>query len=97
MDIAVLIGFNDPARGCEICRVLESIARSESFVCASCEVERLMETASQLRPDVVIAEIHDGATVERILRQLRERELISGRGRVLQLTNPDALRTLAGA
>ncbi len=71
MDIAVLIGFNDPARGCEICRVLESIARSESFVCASCEVERLMETASQLRPDVVIAEIHDGATVERILRQLR--------------------------
>ncbi len=36
-------------------------------------------------------------TLSRILRQLRERELISGRGRVLQLTNPDALRTLAGA
>ncbi len=36
-------------------------------------------------------------TFSRILRQLRERELISGRGRVLQLTNPDALRTLAGA
>ena len=35
-------------------------------------------------------------TFSRILRQLRERELISGRGRVLQLTNPDALRTLAG-
>ena len=29
--------------------------------------------------------------------QLRERELISGRGRVLQLTDPDALRALAGA
>ena len=36
-------------------------------------------------------------TFSRILRQLRERELISGRGRVLQLTNPEALRTLAGA
>ena len=36
-------------------------------------------------------------TLSRILRQLRERELISGRGRVLQLTNPQALRTLAGA
>ena len=36
-------------------------------------------------------------TFSRLLRQLRERELISGRGRVLQLTNPDALRTLAGA
>ena len=36
-------------------------------------------------------------TFSRILRQLRERELISGRGRVLQLTNPDALRALAGA
>ncbi len=36
-------------------------------------------------------------TFSRVLRQLRERELISGRGRVLQLTNPDALRTLAGA
>ncbi len=36
-------------------------------------------------------------TFSRILRQLRERELISGRGRVLQLVNPDALRTLAGA
>ena len=36
-------------------------------------------------------------TFSRILRQLRERELISGRGRVLELTNPDALRALAGA
>lgn len=36
-------------------------------------------------------------TFSRILRQLRDRELISGRGRVLQLTDPDALRTLAGA
>ena len=36
-------------------------------------------------------------TLSRILRQLRERELISGRGRVLQLTNADALRALAGA
>lgn len=36
-------------------------------------------------------------TFSRILRQLRERELISGRGRVLQLINPDALRALAGA
>ena len=36
-------------------------------------------------------------TFSRILRQLRERELISGRGRVLQLTNPDALRALAEA
>jgi CRP-like cAMP-binding protein len=35
-------------------------------------------------------------TFSRILRQLRERELISGRGRLLQLTNPDALRALAG-
>jgi len=36
-------------------------------------------------------------TFSRVLRQLRERDLISGRGRVLQLTNPDALRALAGA
>ncbi|MFM8756285.1 MAG: Crp/Fnr family transcriptional regulator [Limnohabitans sp.] len=36
-------------------------------------------------------------TFSRILRQLRERELISGRGHVLQLTNPDALRALAEA
>lgn len=36
-------------------------------------------------------------TLSRILRQLRERELISGRGRVLQLTNPQALRALASA
>ncbi len=36
-------------------------------------------------------------TLSRILRQLRERELISGRGRVLQLTNPDGLRALADA
>ena len=36
-------------------------------------------------------------TFSRILRHLRERELISGRGRVLQLTDPDALRALAGA
>lgn len=36
-------------------------------------------------------------TLSRVLRQLRERELISGRGRVLQLTNLDALRVLAGA
>lgn len=35
-------------------------------------------------------------TFSRILRQLREREFISGRGRLLQLTNPDALRALAG-
>ena len=33
----------------------------------------------------------------RILRQLRERDLLRGRGRVQQLTNPDARRTLAGA
>ena len=30
MDIAVLIAYNDPARGREICRVLESIARDDS-------------------------------------------------------------------
>ncbi len=36
-------------------------------------------------------------TFSRILRQLRESELISGRGRILQLTNPEALRSLAGA
>ena len=36
-------------------------------------------------------------TFSRILRQLRDRELISGRGRVLQLINPDALHILAGA
>ncbi len=35
-------------------------------------------------------------TFSRILRQLREREFISGRGRRLLLTNPDALRALAG-
>lgn len=71
MDIAVLIAYNDPARGREICRVLESIARSQSFVCASCEVARLMEDASRLRPDIAIAEIPEGELVERTLRQLR--------------------------
>lgn len=36
-------------------------------------------------------------TFSRTLKQLRELGLIAGRGRVLQLTNPDALRDLAGA
>lgn len=35
-------------------------------------------------------------TFSRVLRQLRERELISGGGRVLGLPNPQALRELAG-
>ena len=35
-------------------------------------------------------------TLSRMFKQLRERELISGRGRVLQLVNLDALRQLAG-
>lgn len=35
-------------------------------------------------------------TLSRMLKQLRERDLISGRGRVLQLVNLDALRQLAG-
>jgi len=35
-------------------------------------------------------------TLSRMLKQLRERDLISGRGRVLQLINLDALRQLAG-
>jgi CRP-like cAMP-binding protein len=34
-------------------------------------------------------------TFSRILRQLRDRGLISGRGRVLQLINPEALQALA--
>lgn len=71
MDIAVLIAYNDPARGREICRVLESIARSESFVCASCDLARLLDDASHLRPDIAIAEIPEGELVERTLRQLR--------------------------
>ncbi len=36
-------------------------------------------------------------TLSRMFKQLRERELISGRGRVLQLINPDAMRQLAQA
>jgi CRP/FNR family transcriptional regulator, dissimilatory nitrate respiration regulator len=36
-------------------------------------------------------------TFSRVLRHLRERQLISGAGRVLALTNPEALRQLAGA
>lgn len=35
-------------------------------------------------------------TFSRVLRHLRERQLISGGGRVLGLPNPQALRTLAG-
>lgn len=35
-------------------------------------------------------------TLSRMFKQLRERGLISGRGRVLQLVNLDALRQLAG-
>jgi len=35
-------------------------------------------------------------TFSRVLRQLRERQLISGGGRVLGLPNPQALRELAG-
>jgi CRP-like cAMP-binding protein len=35
-------------------------------------------------------------TLSRLFKQLRERDLISGRGRVLQLLNLDALRQLAG-
>ena len=35
-------------------------------------------------------------TLSRMFKQLRERNLISGRGRVLQLVNLDALRQLAG-
>jgi CRP-like cAMP-binding protein len=36
-------------------------------------------------------------TLSRVLRDLRERGLIKGRGRVLSLVDPGALRTLAGA
>jgi CRP-like cAMP-binding protein len=36
-------------------------------------------------------------TFSRVLRHLRERQLISGGGRVLGLPNPQALRELAGA
>lgn len=36
-------------------------------------------------------------TLSRLFKQLRERDLISGRGRVLQLLNLDALRQLAGS
>lgn len=35
-------------------------------------------------------------TLSRVLRQLRDRGLVSGTGRVLQLANPSGLRTLAG-
>ena len=35
-------------------------------------------------------------TLSRVLRQLRERSLISGTGRLLQVTDPRGLRTLAG-
>lgn len=35
-------------------------------------------------------------TFSRVLRHLRERELISGSGRVLSLTDPQGLRSLAG-
>lgn len=35
-------------------------------------------------------------TLSRVLRQLRERSLISGSGRVLNLVDPGGLRTLAG-
>jgi CRP-like cAMP-binding protein len=35
-------------------------------------------------------------TFSRVLRHLRERQLISGGGRVLGLPNPQALRELAG-
>jgi transposase-like protein len=36
-------------------------------------------------------------TLSRVLRQLRERHLISGSGRVLNLLDPNGLRVLAGA
>jgi CRP-like cAMP-binding protein len=36
-------------------------------------------------------------TLSRVLRQLRERSLISGTGRVLNVIDPGGLRTLAGA
>lgn len=36
-------------------------------------------------------------TLSRVLRHLRERQLISGSGRTLNLINPHGLRTLAGA
>jgi CRP-like cAMP-binding protein len=36
-------------------------------------------------------------TLSRVLRHLRERSLISGSGRVLNLLNPNALRALAGS
>ncbi|TXT41412.1 MAG: Crp/FNR family transcriptional regulator [Comamonadaceae bacterium] len=35
-------------------------------------------------------------TFSRVLRHLREQSLISGTGRVLNLVNPNALRSLAG-
>jgi CRP-like cAMP-binding protein len=35
-------------------------------------------------------------TFSRVLRHLRDRQLISGAGRVLSLPNPQALRELAG-
>ncbi len=71
MDIAVLIGLEEPAGDCATCRHLEAIVRHESFSCACCGVDQLMDEAARRHPDVVIAEITRGTTVERFLRQLR--------------------------
>lgn len=52
----------------------------------------------QTRKRVIAAQLGIAPeTLSRVLRQLRERSLISGSGRILNLVDPDGLRTLAGA
>lgn len=56
-----------------------------------------MAVALQQRKRLIAAQLGIAPeTLSRVLRHLRERSLISGTGRLLQLTDPGGLRALAG-
>jgi CRP-like cAMP-binding protein len=64
---------------------------------AQIEVKGVMTVLLQQRKRAIAAQLNIAPeTLSRVLRHLRERSLISGSGRILNLVDPQGLRSLAG-